>query len=124
MRKIRFLRGAPVVGVESIILVSISAVLQVQFTGYDRAALPVPSNIETRSRQGCSVPHQSQTESLGVGQFLGESDPVVANREQKFGGGCGKANGNSLCTSVLNRVRYRLLGDSIELSSNRRVADS
>src|SRR6266508_2781039 len=108
MRKIRFLRGAPVVGVESIILVSISAVLQVQFTGYDRAALPVPSKIETRSRQGCPVPHQSQAESLRVGQIVGESDPVVANRERKFGGGRREANGNSLCTSVLDRVRYRL----------------
>src|SRR4030095_10372132 len=124
MRKIRFLRGAPAVEGGAMWLVSISAVLQVQFTGYDRAALPVPSNIETRSRQRCPVPHQSEAESFGVGQIVGEFDTLVANRDENFVCGRSETNGDSLGTSVLDRVRYLLLGDSIELSSNRRVADS
>src|SRR6184192_2016314 len=93
------------------LLNSISSVLQVQFTRYDCTPLTIPSNIEARTCEGCPMPHQLQ------------SDSIIANREGKCGGVHRELNGNSLRSSMLDRVRYGFLGDSIDLSRNGGVAD-
>jgi hypothetical protein len=76
--------------------------LQVQFTRYDRTALAIPSNIETRTRKGCPMPHQLQAEPFRPRQSFGESDSIIANREGKFGAVHREPNDNLLRTSVLD----------------------
>jgi hypothetical protein len=70
------------------------------------------------------MPHQLQAESLRPGQFIGKSDSIIADREQKFRGTHPQSNGNSLRSSMLDRVGYRFLSDPIKLSCNYRIGDS
>src|SRR5437763_11853326 len=105
------------------LLNSISSVLQLQFTRCDCAPLTIPSNIEARTCEGCPMPHQLQSESFRARQSIGKSDSIIANREGKCGGVHRELKGNSLRSSMLDRVRYGFLGDSIEVSRNGGVAD-
>src|SRR5206468_2011855 len=92
--------------------------------GCNRPARTISPNVERRTAQCRTMMHQTKPESFRWRRVVRKSDSVIHDHKAKFWPIHCEPNINLLGSTVSDRVRHRLLCDSVKLVRNGRILDA